>query len=563
MVAGPNLFTVKGVAGSLAGAYNPTTPANPCTPNLTVDGQDYYRAPCVAHSTLGGTDRWVLDTVNAGTVTIDELTVFDQLPVAGDKLLLTGNGRGSTFRPQLVADSINAQAPAGTVVTIEVTTSPNVCVGTWSALPAAEPCVQQGEVWAAVGLTTDWSAVSGIRARFDFTRTQAGFLRPGEGASVTFSTVNRPRTDVDSSGASTTVPAADELAWNQFGVKYRNTGAQAFSKRAPGQVGVHLRVGSIRVVKEVTGPAAGYAPDEFLADVECTFDGVPLDLGEDATLELTTANTFTARIDGIPVGSGCTVTEQGQPGEFGETSRSGTPTTLQVTHPTDPSIPADEQPVPEAQIATLTNNYQFTGLSVTKRVQTQSTGALLGPFSFALTCASATGKPVTFDDEGATRVAFSVKANETWAAPAGRIPVGSTCTLTETDSASSDGITFTGDNVVDNGDGTATITPGTEPALVEVTNAFDAGTLTIEKVVVGDGEGLWGAGPFTFDVTCTYRGQALFNGKVVLEPRGTQDPGPVPGWDDVQGDRVGYGRSDPGDAEPGGRDGHDPEIRQG
>ena len=136
---------------------------------------------------------------------------------------------------------------------------------------------------------------------------------------------------------------------------------------------------------------------------------------------------------------------------------------------------------------------------------------------------------MTFDEEDTTRVAFTVKADETWAAPADRIPVGSTCTLTETDSASSDGITFTGDNVIDNGDGTATITPGTQPALVEVTNAFDAGTLTIGKVVVGDGAGLWGAGPFTFDVTCTYRGQALFNGKVVLEPRGTRTLGPYPG----------------------------------
>ena len=253
---------------------------------------------------------------------------------------MTGNGRGSTFRPQLVPNSINAQAPAGTVVLIEVTTSPDVCVGTWSALPAAEPCVQQGEVWAPADLMTDWSAVSGIRVRFDFTQSQGRSLRPGEGASVTFSTVNRPRTDADPSGASTTVPAADELAWNQFGVKYKNTGAQSFSKRAPGQVGVHLRVGPIRVDKQVTGPAAGYAPDEFLADVECAFDGVPLDLGDDATVELTTANTFTARIDGIPVGSECTVTEQGQPGEFGETSRSGTPTTLQVTDPTDPTIPA-------------------------------------------------------------------------------------------------------------------------------------------------------------------------------------------------------------------------------
>ena len=264
-------------------------------------------------------------------------------------------------------------------------------------------------------------------------------------------------------------------------------------------------------------------------DVECSFGDVDLDLGDDATLELTKDNTFAARIDGVPLGSQCTVTEQGQPGSFGETSRSGTPTTVQVLEPTDPTIPADDQEVPEAQIATITNDYQFTGLSVTKQVRTKSTGAVLGPFTFSLTCTSITNKPVTFDDNGATRASFSLKAGETWNAPADRIPVGASCTLVESDSAASDGITFTGDNVVDNGDGTATIKPGTEPVKVEVTNAFDAGTMTLAKVVDGPGGGLWGAGPFTFDVTCTYRGQSLFNGKVVLQPNGTRTLGPYPG----------------------------------
>jgi hypothetical protein len=135
---------------------------------------------------------------------------------------------------------------------------------------------------------------------------------------------------------------------------------------------------------------------------------------------------------------------------------------------------------------------------------------------------------VILDDAGNTRVTFSLKTGETWNAPGDRIPVGARCTLAETDSAASDGITFTGENVVDNGDGTATVTPGTEPIKVEVTNAFGAGTMTLAKAVDGPGAGQWGAGPFTFDVTCTYREQTLFNGKVVLQPNGTRTLGPYP-----------------------------------
>jgi large repetitive protein len=530
VVGGPNLFTVKGVQGALPGAYNPTSPDSACIPSLTVDGEPYYRAPCVAHSTLGEVDRWVLHTVNAGTVNVDELTVFDQLPVAGDRLLVTGNSRGSQYRPQLVPGSIAVLAPAGTTWQIQVTTSPDVCVGTWPALPAAEPCVQSGETWSTADLSTDWSAVTGMRVRFDFTSpAKSGrSLLPGEGASVTFETVNRPQTDADPSGASTSVPAADQLAWNQFGVRFRNTGSSTFSKLAPNRVGVHLRVGSIQVVKRVTGPAAGYAPDEFAIDVQCRFDDVPLDLGEAATLALTEADGLTARIDGIPVGSECVVAEQGEPGVFGETSRTGTPTTLQVLEPTDPTVPADQQDVPEAQIATITNDYRFTGLSVTKAVQTQATGAQLGPFQFALTCTSATGRPVTFDDEGSTEVSFRLAADETWSAPMDRIPVGASCTLRETDTGSADGIAFTGDNVIDNGDGTATITPGPEPAAIQVTNAFDAGTVTIAKVVDGAGAALWGAGPFTFDVTCTWQGQSVFDDAISLLAGGSSTIGPYP-----------------------------------
>ena len=249
VVGGPNLFTVKGVQGALPGAYNPTSPTSTCIPSLTVDGQSYYRAPCVAHSTLGGTDRWVLavgqrrhrqrrrvDCLRPapgpwGQAARDRQPERLRVQAPGRSRLdcRAGSDRHHLGRSRSPAAPTSASAPG-------------------PSCPAAEPCVQQGEVWVAPGPLTDWSTVSGIRVRFDFTgQAKAGrSLRPGEGASVTFETVNRPRTVADPSGPSTSVPATDELAWNQFGVKYRNSGSQSFSKRAPGQVGVHLRVGSIR-----------------------------------------------------------------------------------------------------------------------------------------------------------------------------------------------------------------------------------------------------------------------------------------------------------------------------
>ncbi|MFT3872589.1 MAG: DUF5979 domain-containing protein [Nocardioides sp.] len=543
VITGPNLFTVKGVRGSLdstadGGAYNPNSGAS-CAPTLTATPGDtvaadgrFYRAPCVSHSTLGGTDDWVLHAANAGTVNVDRMIIFDQLPVAGDSSLISGAARGSQYRPQIVPGSLKVTAPNLAGYTIETTSSPNVCVGTWANLQNQAPCEQNGEVWTAASGSTDWSQVTGLRITMDFGPTAAGALAPGQTVDVNFSTINVPMTAGDPSGASTEVPGTDEFAWNQFGVKYHNANAANDSKIAPSRVGVHLRFGSIQIDKRVTGAAASHAPDQFLVDVACTFgsgaDQVPLDLGDDAVVELNDGNGYSHRIDGIPLGSECTVAEQGDVGEFGETSRDGTPTTLQVTEPTDPTQPVDEQDVPSAQIATITNDYQFSGLSVTKHVDTEATGASFGPFQFTLACTDGAGDPIDFDGDGTTLLEFSLDADETFTAPENTIPVGATCDLAETDSFFADNIVITGDNVVDNGDGTATVTPGTEPAEVVVTNAYDAGTLTLTKVVDGQGADLYGAGPFTFDVLCTYQGQDVFDDSIELARGGSSTLGPYP-----------------------------------
>ena len=529
VVAGSNLYTVKGVAGSLPGAYQPGSPDAICQQNLVVGDEAYFRAPCVANSEVDGTDDWVLHNVNAGTVPVAEMTVFDQLPTRGDTLLISGTGRGSTLRPELVVDSLKVAAPAGTTQTVEVSTSVGDCVNTWTTLTTAPVCEQNGETWALASGSTDWTKVTGIRVHLDFRTTVAKALTPGQAADVTFSTVNRLASADHPDGASAAVPATDQLAWNQYGVKYELTTESTFRKIAPAVVGSHLRFGSIGVTKEITGPAAQYAPTSFLADVVCTAGGATLDLGAASTVTLSAANDYTARIDGIPLsseGTTCTVTEQGALGTFGETSRSGSPTTIAVTEAAPQEGDAGE--VPPSQVATLTNDYQFTGLSVTKQVQTDATSGEFGPFTFSLACTSATGTAVVLGDPNVTTLSFTLAAGQTWTAPEDRIPARADCTVTETDSFFANHIVFTGTNVVDAGDGSATVTPGVDAAAVTVTNGYDAGRLTVGKVVTGAGADLYGSGSFDFSAVCAYQGQTLLDQRFSLRQGDTQSFGVYP-----------------------------------
>ncbi|WP_140399174.1 hypothetical protein, partial [Pseudomonas sp. SID14000] len=75
--AGSNLFAVKGVRGSQPGAS--TADGQECTTRLTATGGDYHRTPCIARSLAGAQDDWVLRAQNAGTTSVDELTIFDPL----------------------------------------------------------------------------------------------------------------------------------------------------------------------------------------------------------------------------------------------------------------------------------------------------------------------------------------------------------------------------------------------------------------------------------------------------------------------------------------------------
>jgi len=531
---GTSLFVVKGVRGEREGAINPVNPELGCQASFSATGGDYFRSPCAANSQIGGTDDWVLRAQNGGTSTIAEMVVFDQLPVAGDRSLISGAGRGSAYRPQLL-DAIDVTAPAGTTTVVEVTTSADVCTGTWSNLQNQEPCAQNGEVWQTADDSTDWAAATGLRIRLDFSTTAAQALTPGQFVDVTYSSVNVVASADDPDGAPSSVPATDVFAWNQFGVKYRDTNSEAFAKIAPSPVAVHLVFGALQIEKTVTGEASAYAPDAFLADVVCTIDGVQLDLGDLATVTLDEGNDYTQRIDGIPFGASCTITEQGETGSFGEASRSGSPTTVAI----DEVVGVGED-VPSSNLVELVNEYAFAGLEVAKRVDTDAVAGDFGPFEFTLSCTAANGDPVLFDGD-ATEVTFTLEDGGTYTAPEGTIPARATCTITEVDSSAADGIVVTGTGVTDLGDGAAEVEIGTGTAEAAFTNSYDSGVLTVVKDVDGDGADLYGTGPFVFTAVCVYRDQTLLDTRFELEPNSRRSFGPYPASTSCEVAEVGAG----------------------
>lgn len=576
---GASISVFKGVKGSLDGATNWNDPSQVCATTTGLDGQQYYRSPCVANSVQGGTDSWVIQVANAGTTSsFDGFWVFDPLPTLNDQLIVSGNSRGSMFRPVLTGkpdihlSGFGSQSTADIAdhVTMQVTyQQSNVCAGTWNGLIAdpgydtldkvtspsnVGPCTQSGETWYTVDDSTDWAKVTGIRLQYLGSDDAKGSEFPaGAIAEITFQTRNEITTDTVTDGASNVIPVPqDELAWNQFGVAYTpSAGTGLHDKQAPNKVGVRLLNGSLEVTKEVTGEAASYAPDTFTASVACTVpDGdstAPLyfsnaaggkDKTKTVTLTKNAEGTYDpVRIHGIPIGATCSVTEDGANGSFGETLRSN-PVSVEVLT-ADTAFDESGEPtneVPQSQIATLTNTYDWGALSVTKKVETKADKGTFGPFDFEVSCKASNGTTITWpgatpSDSRVDALSFTLKDGGTWTAPEDTIPVGSVCTVSEVNDGDAAATSFTGDNVVQQSDGSAQVTVGAGTTALTsnlVTNSFDAGTLTVAKAVDGEGAGIYGTGEFTFNAACTYKDQGVLDEDFTLKAGDTKTFGVFP-----------------------------------
>ncbi|SEI16452.1 MULTISPECIES: DUF5979 domain-containing protein [unclassified Leifsonia] len=499
----------KGVKSPTGQAQNIVNPALPCTP----DSEGFYRYPCAAVSAIGATDDWKLDMVNGGNVAAKNLTAVDVFPAPGDTGVVDSSPRGSVYTPRFNGDLAfqpSADA-AGAVMTWFVTTAAKPCaadITPGSSCPAGS--------WvpsSAVGTTIQAADVTGVKMVFDFSGTATGTLAPGAEVKVTYTSTNIPTTAAGDDRASVSAPVTAVRAWNSFGFYPTYvSGSQPAGPQEPIKAGVILTGGPLQITKTVTGAAAQYAPASFQADVVCTVTGVPVDLGGNASVTLSAANQYTARIDGIPTGAQCAVTEHGADGSYGESSRSVTPGSVTIAA-------ADATaPVPAGQQVAIVNDYGVTSLTVTKHVDTAATAGTFGPFAVGVACTAPLGQSIPL---AAGDAAFTLQDGGSHTI--GGLPAHAACVVTETDAdgaaASPNQVSFSVDGAAatDGSQATVTLGAGPQPTTAEIVNHYAAGTLAISKIVDGDAAGSFGDGPFTVHVTCVYGGdQTLFDGDLTI-----------------------------------------------
>jgi uncharacterized repeat protein (TIGR01451 family) len=501
---GASLATFKGVKGEIdgdlvSGAINVQSPGTECI----ADRDGYVQTPCAALTAVGATDEWKLQVVNSGTEGYSRLTLVDPLPAPGDRMLATGGSRASTFRPEF-ASSFGVetrQLPAGASLTWSVTTDAAPCTGTETTTWPSDPTCAADTWVSGAGFTGDWADVTAVRADVDFSASPSGVMAPGQTLQLAYRTVNVPASEDGPEAAPTEVPVADEFAWNQFGA-VASLARGGTLQRAPVKAGVTLLGGPLEIEKVVDGPGAEYAPDAFRIHVSCVVAGADIDLGTDSEVTLDEANSYRHRIDGIPLGADCTVEEDGEVGAFGESSRTGSPSTVSILQPE-----GEDGGVPTEQAVTITNVYELGGISVSKAVDTAATVGSFGPFAVTVECVTSTGAPVALSAENSR---FVLEAGATRDI-VDSLPIGSLCTVTETDPDGADATAFAGETVVDGGDGSAVVTVGGEADDVLITNTFEAGTLSVLKTVLGDGAADYGDGPFAASVSCTYGGEIVYS----------------------------------------------------
>ncbi|WP_106269111.1 MULTISPECIES: DUF5979 domain-containing protein [Isoptericola] len=235
-------------------------------------------------------------------------------------------------------------------------------------------------------------------------------------------------------------------------------------------------VGAIDLLKVVDGSGAeGFGGGPFEFTVLCTYDddgdgGADPRTVYDDSITLGGDDPLEATIENLPAGAVCEITETD---DGGATSSDLTPNPVTVV-------------AGETTEVTATNTFDLGTVQVDKDLA--GLGALYGPGPFEVEIACTfEGDPVDVPG-GATRVLV----------PGDPVlyeglPVGSECTVTETDDfgASSTTMTVDGGTPVDGSAVDVVVPPaeGGEPTAVEVvvTNTFDTAPLAVTKVVDGEG----------------------------------------------------------------------------
>ncbi|CAN5559882.1 hypothetical protein BH10ACT7_BH10ACT7_13650 [soil metagenome] len=576
---------VRGVdAGPLDSAGDPipgfddlgilkTVPDNPVIcdagPNMTVNGNGYYKYPCVPITRPGGTEEWVANFSNSGNVSVGKVVAIDLLPTKNDTGVIIAGSRGSKWTPKLSEFPQLTGLPDGTLA-VYYTSTPLVatprCNGadiqntmgmTASTTPAMNPdylaCMDDtGNIddvpnrnWVELLPSDDLSAMTIVALKFVVT-TPTG-VAPGATMAITYkSTTAAVQEIVEADGNL----GRDSVAYNSIagaavGIN-RDTQVLDYAYRfvtEPRKVGVALATGQVRLLKTVDGSAlATFKPTSFALELTCVSAGETIVL-KNASGAARSPFTVTAGtellVQGIPLYAKCTVTENTN---YGQTAKSITPsvvTAQAAQNAQSGSAVTNEHPTfgsrPAIELSTVTNTYSAASLTVTKTVD--NGGAMNQAGSAIVYRASSFTVVCTFDKgAGATQIYSSgsfTLANGGSQVITGLV-AGAVCTVTETNTRGAATTTYT---VTQDG-ATSTATTGTSRVItlvandtthtmnntVAFTNTYTVGSLTLRKIVDGAAKDTWGNGTFTINVTCTLshaNPTTVWNENITLTKSGT------------------------------------------
>ncbi|WP_141015093.1 DUF5979 domain-containing protein [Nocardioides sambongensis] len=480
-------------------------PADFCDTAADADG--FYRAPCVPVTYPGDTETWRYTITNVGTLPVDELVSIDVLPHVGDTGVIVNLPRDSEWTPTFAGGLEQVPANPDVELTAFYSTSYTPCTDDLD--PLGTPCPDGS--WLPYDDSVDPSQVHSLKTVLAY--PDGSLFQPGDSVTLQAQTRTTPE-----SRALTDYP----VAWNTVatGGAYNNQGDRGSITETEGRkVGVTYPTGPIELEKNVLGPGAEFAPDEFTVQLTCTVPD-----GDGGTIEMTDLPEVTlvpgadpTEIEGLPWGAECTATEtdQGQTSEvIGDATVGG----------------------PDDEIGLITVNNFFTvgALSVTKDVQSDAVDqggdeiAYDGPYTVAVDC-TFLGDAVYadgYDVDNPMTAELSPDVPFTFVG----LPTGAECTVTETDDGGAADVTINPPQPVTIGNG--------DIVAVSVTNVFGDGSLRLLKEVDGaaiqNNPGL-ADGPFTFDVSCVLTDPSHPDGTVVYD-----DEVVLPDDDNVDNDVMDY-----------------------
>ncbi|MFE7404724.1 DUF5979 domain-containing protein [Isoptericola sp. NPDC057559] len=298
-------------------------------------------------------------------------------------------------------------------------------------------------------------------------------------------------------------------------------------------------LGTIEVDKELDGLGALYGPGPFEVTLACTYgedgNGDPVEIVIPGGAVRTFVPGQPAVYEGLPVGAECTVTETD---DFGATEVS---VSVDGGEPVDGNsadvvVPPADGGEATTVTVTVTNTFLTAPVLVEKTVDGDAADFAPGmpdipplpelpdepvtPEELAALIAQLDDFYAQFPLEG---IPYRASLSCTFQGaeipvPGGAVrpfgpglpgvyfglPVGATCTVTETETGGATSTTIEPSPFVVDED---RVLPA-PPQVVTVTNTYDAGSIQVEKVLDGDGAEFVTA-PFEVSLTCTFLGEAI------------------------------------------------------